>query len=297
MQGQVNLKEFVEEVRREVESQLVKDKKVIIQPVVKNNGTVYEGLIILDSVTNVSPTIYLNSYYKRYLDGISMEEIIDDVMQTYEENLPEEDFDISLFKDFSKAKGQIIMKLVNTKSNLELLEDVPNKSFYDLSIIYCVAVSDFMNEYATILIHNEHLTFWGITEEELHDIAIENTPKLLPYYFENMKDILVEAADMNFPQEMEMYVLTNKTRINGAVVIAYKGLLEEIAERLDDNFYIIPSSIHEVLIIPWKSVNAEYTFKDFNEMVEEVNETQLTDDEMLSNHIYFYNKTDGSIIY
>ena len=297
MQGKVNLKEFVEEVRREVESQLVKDKKVIIQPVVKNNGTVYEGLIILDSVTNVSPTIYLNSYYKRYLDGISMEEIIDDVMQTYEENLPEEDFDISLFKDFSKAKGQIIMKLVNTKSNLELLEDVPNKSFYDLSIIYCVAVSDFMNEYATILIHNEHLTFWGITEEELHDIAIENTPKLLPYYFENMKDILVEAADMNFPQEMEMYVLTNKTRINGAVVIAYKGLLEEIAERLDDNFYIIPSSIHEVLIIPWKSVNAEYTFKDFNEMVEEVNETQLTDDEMLSNHIYFYNKTDGSIIY
>ena len=195
---------------------------------------------------------------------------------------------VSLFKDWDKAKQKIIMKLINTKKNEELLENIPSAPFYDLSIIFCVAVCDFMNEYATILIHNEHLNFWDITQEELYEIAKENTPMLLPYLFEDMKNIIGEPVNVSFPQEMEMYLLTNRTKINGAVSITYKGLLEEIAEKLNDNFYIVPSSIHEVLIIPWKSVKEKYTFKDFSEMIEEVNETQLMDDEVLSNHIYFY---------
>lgn len=289
--------EFTETIKNEMRDRLDKSKKVIINPVVKNNGTVYDGLIIIDPILNISPTIYLNPYYDKYLNGMSMEDIIEDIIETYYENKPAEDFDISLFKDWDKAKKRIVMKLINTKQNEELLEDVPSVPFYDLSIVFCVAVCDFMNEFATILIHNQHLSLWDITQEELYEIAMENTPKLLPYLFKNMEDILVEAADVNFPKEMEMYVLTNKTKINGAVAITYKGLLEEIAEKLDDNFYIIPSSIHEVLIIPWKSVKEEYTLKDFAEMIEDVNETQLTDDEVLSNHVYFYNKADGIIFY
>lgn len=288
---------FKETIKNEIAERLGENKRVIENQVLKNNGIVYDGLIILDPILNISPTIYLNPYYDKYVNDVSMEKILEDILVTYKENLPAEDFDISLFKDWDKAKKRIVMKLINTKQNEELLKDIPSVPFYDLSIIFCVAVCDFMNEYATILIHNQHLSLWDITQEELYEIAMENTPKLLPYLFKNMEDILVEAADVNFPKEMEMYVLTNKTKINGAVAITYKGLLEEIAEELSDNFYIIPSSIHEVLIIPWKSVKEEYTLKDFAEMVEEVNETQLMDDEVLSNHVYFYNKTDGSIIY
>lgn len=288
---------FKETIKNEIAERLGENKRVIENQVLKNNGIVYDGLIILDPILNISPRIYLNPYYDKYLDGVPMKKIVEDILITYEENLPTEDFDISLFKDWDKAKKRIVMKLINTKQNGELLEDVPNIPFHDLSIIFCVAVCDFMNEYATILIHNQHLSFWERTQEELYEIAMENTPKLLPYLFKNMEDILVEAADVNFPHEMEMYILTNKIKINGAVTITYKGLLEEIAEKLNDSFYIIPSSIHEVLIIPWESVKAEYTFSDFNKMVVEVNETQLTQNEVLSNHVYFYNKADERIIY
>lgn len=293
----MRFEEFTNTVLKKVEESMGEEMTVHVHPVHKNNGITYQGLIIHDPMMNIHPTIYLNPYYHKYLNGMSMEKILEDILVTYKENLPAEDFDISLFKDWDKAKKRIVMKLINTKQNEELLENIPSVPFYDLSIIFCVAVCDFMNEYATILIHNEYLSFWDIKQEELYEIAMENTPKLLPYLFKNMDDILVEAADVNFPQEMEMYVLTNKMKIHGATVITYHNLLEEIAEKLDDNFYIIPSSIHEVLIIPWKSVKAEYTFSDFNKMVIEVNETQLTQDEVLSNHVYFYNKADGSIIY
>ena len=175
--------EFIQTIKEYVISKLDASQKVIIQPVVKNNGTVYDGLIVIDPILNISPTIYLNPYYHHYLEGISMEDICEDILDTYKENLPTENFDISLFKDFSKAKDHIIMKLVNYERNQELLQDIPHARYHDLAIIYVVAVCDFMNEFATILIHNEHLDFWNISSEDLYSIAMTNTPALLPYQF------------------------------------------------------------------------------------------------------------------
>lgn len=297
MQEMLSYEEFKEKIKEKVTERLDTSKRVVLTPVLKNNGTVYDGLIITEQCRNISPTIYLKPYYDKYLDDVPMDKIIEEIMKSYEEHLPTEDFDISLFKDWDKASKSIIMKLINTKQNEELLKSIPSVPFYDLSIIFCVAVCDFMNEYATITIHNGHLQLWGVEVEDLYRFAMENTPRLLPCLFENMEKMIPDLGNINFPLEMEMYLLTNKTKINGAISITYKDLLEEIAERLNDNFYIIPSSIHEVLIIPWKSVNEEYTFKDFTEMIEEVNETQLASDEVLSNHVYFYVKSDGCIYY
>ena len=291
--------EFIENIKDFVISQLDDSYKVIIQPVMKNNGMVYDGLIVIDPILNISPTIYLNPYYHRYLEGISLEDICDDVMTAYHDNLPEENFDISLFKDFEKAKHQIILKLVNYDRNLELLKDVPHVRFHDLALIYVVAVCDFLNEFATILIHNHHLSFWNIKPEELYPIAIENTPLLLPYRFEPMEDMLkhMEETLPDFITELPMSILTNQIKIHGATCMVYPELLKDISVHLDDDLIIIPSSIHEVLIIAASKVKDEYTMQDFTDMINEVNETQLTDDEVLADHAYLYLKKEKQIIY
>ena len=291
--------EFIENIKDFVISQLDDSYKVIIQPVMKNNGMVYDGLIVIDPILNISPTIYLNPYYHRYLEGISLEDICDDVMTAYHDNLPEENFDISLFKDFEKAKHQIILKLVNYDRNLELLKDVPHVRFHDLALIYVVAVCDFLNEFATILIHNHHLSFWNIKPEELYPIAIENTPLLLPYRFEPMEDMLkhMEETLPDFITELPMSILTNQIKIHGATCMVYPELLKDISVHLDDDLIIIPSSIHEVLIIAASKVKDEYTMQDFTDMIKEVNETQLTDDEVLADHAYLYLKKEKQIIY
>lgn len=291
--------EFIQNIKQHVLSQVDSSHKVIIQSVVKNNGTIYDGLIIIDPILNISPTIYLNPYYHRYLNGVSIEDICDDILTTYHENLPDKDFDISLFKNFSKAKKNIIIKLVSYSRNEELLQDIPHIRFYDLAIIFVVAVCDFMNEFATILIHNQHLDLWKVTSEELYSIAIKNTPKLLPYRFDPMEKILAHLEDSSpkFSTEFQMNVLTNHIKVHGATCITYPGLLKHLADTFEDNLIIIPSSIHEVLIIPESTTPKEYTIQDYNEMIVEINETQLMDDEILSDHTYIYLRADEKIIY
>lgn len=291
--------EFIQNIKQHVLSQVDSAHKVIIQPVVKNNGTIYDGLIIIDPILNISPTIYLNQYYHRYLNGISMEDIYDDILTTYRENLPNEDFDISLFKNFSKAKKNIITKLVSYSRNEELLQDVPHIRFYDLAIIFVVAICDFMNEFATILIHNQHLNLWEVPLEELYTIAMENTPKLLPYRFDPMEKLLEHLVDNSLPlsSELQINVLTNQIKIHGATCITYPGLLKHLADTFEDNLIVIPSSIHEVLIIPESTTPEQYTLQDYNEMIVDINETQLTDDEILSDHAYIYLRADEKIIY
>ena len=290
--------EFIQDIKQYLSTQVDPSHKVVIQPVIKNNGTQLDGLIIFDPLLNISPTIYLNPYYHRYLNGVSMEDIYEDILNTYHEHLPQTDFDISLFKDFEKAKENILIKLVNFEKNKEILEDVPYVKFYDLAIIFVVAVSDFMHEYATILIHNQHLSFWNINEDELYQIAMKNTPNLLPYRLEPM-DKLLESFDDSLPLlfDTKMYVLTNSIKIHGASCLTYPALLQTLAKELNDDLLIIPSSIHELLILPLTDASKEYSLLDYHEMIQEVNETQLTDDEVLTDHVYLYLQSTDKLIF
>lgn len=291
--------DFIETIKEFVIQSLDDSKKVIIQQVLKNNDTLYDGLIIIDPLLNISPTIYLNPYFHRYLNGVPLEDICHDILSAYHDNLPKEDFDINLFKDFSRAKEHIIMKLVNYERNKGLLSHVPHVRFHDLAIIYVVAIRDFMDEFGTILIHNEHLGFWDISPEDLYPIAMQNTPRLLPYEVAPLEKILEHliTTPFSFPPNLKMSILTNQIRINGATCMLYPDLLKKIAEELDDDLIILPSSIHEVLLLPFHMVKDDYTIQELTDMVVEINETQLTDDEVLSDHAYLFVRKNGDLLY
>jgi hypothetical protein len=274
-------------------------KKVSVNPVLKNNGTIYDGLIIQDPLLNISPTIYLNPYYHRYLDGVSMEDILDDILNAYHSNLPQDDFDISLFTDYSKAKERIVMKLINARKNQELLKSVPHFLIYDLAIVFLCNVSDYMQEYATILIHNHHLNLWNVSSTELYDVAKQNAFKLLPPRLDNLHDVFeyITQDSLSFLDDLNIHILTNHIKIHGASCMVYPNLLDEISSIYEDDLIIIPSSIHEVLVFPKKNLPQDYTLDYLNTMVQEVNETQLTDDEILSDHVYCYHHDTKTVSY
>lgn len=289
--------EFIETIKEHITHTLEPHQKVSVQPVVKNNGIVYDGLFIFDPLINVSPTIYLNPYYHRYLNGVSLEDILEDILNTYYQNLPKQDFDITLFTDFSKAKERIVMKLINQKRNEDLLKDIPFIPYMDLAIVFVCSVTDFIQEYATILIHQQHLKLWQIELEELYQLALSNSPKNLPYQLERLDQMIESLANQSFPflEDLHIQVLTNQLKIHGASCILYPGVLSKIAEEENSNLIIIPSSIHEVLIVPEKYASVHHTMEDFTEMIQEVNDTQLTDDEILGDHAYIYHKDTGTI--
>ena len=294
----MTFEKFINAVAQKVEERVERYKTVYVHPVHKNNGITYQGLVIYDPLNNIHPTIFLDPYYDKYRNGVSMEDTVKGILDTYYKNRPAKEFDISAFRDFEKVKDRIVMKLVNTELNKELLEDVPHKQMGDFSIIYNVIVQNFVEGYATILVYDAHLDLWGITQEELHEIAMENTPKLLPYRFECLEYTFEEIFQrLGLGEtEIKMHLLSNRQKINGAVAMFYPNILKKIYDFLEDNLVIIPSSIHEVFIIPEQVFRNESSVEELNDTIEMVNETNLDDEEILSNHAYLFDGTELAVL-
>lgn len=291
--------EFKDSTIHTISTKLGPDFKIALQDILKNNDTHLDGLVILSEHSNVSPTIYLNYYYRQYLSGRSLSDIYEDILISYRKNALTEKIDISFFTDFCKVKKHITFKLVNYERNKELLSRVPHVRYLDLAIVFHCLLNHTAAGYGTILIHHHHLSFWNISTEELYTLAMENTPKLLPYHLQSMAEVLADlfcgdalsSADADFPP-FAMYVLSNTGKINGSGSILYKDLLADIADKIGSDFYILPSSIHEVLLIPVRQASS---YAELSAMVKEVNAVQLSRDEILSDHVYYYSRCSGKI--
>lgn len=297
-----NYSEFKQHIISDLQNRLAPDIRVHIQDIVKNNDTHLDGLTLLCSKYNLSPTIYLNHYFKQYEMGHSLSDIEEDILNTYHENCPSKNIDISFFTDYNNVKSRIVFKLVNYARNRELLQDVPHYRFLDLALIFNCLVESSPSGSATILIHEHHLSYWNITCDDLYALAQQNTPKLLSYEIRDMTEVLKELfSDEELTSELpdfdnlsgnSMYVLTNRYKLNGSGCILYPNLLHDFAARLESDLLILPSSIHEVLIIPAKNHSSP---DELSDMVKDVNTSQLSREEILSDHIYYYSRESGQL--
>lgn len=216
-----------------------------------------------------------------------------------------ENVDMKYYLEYVKVKSNIVYKLINTERNRELLEDIPYIEFLDLSIVFQYLISKKESHLETLLIHNVHTKLWGVTVEELYRAAEENTQKILPYELRNMTDVMDEILEAEGTEEFKqedcmaepesnklMYVLSNQKSIEGAVSIIYPGLLRDFADKIGSSFYIIPASIHEVLLLPAENPEDRENLKD---MVREINDTQMEAEEILSYSLYWFDKDKSEI--
>jgi hypothetical protein len=297
---------FATLVRNEVEKRTGEDYRVRINDVRKNNGIVLSGLTVMKDDSNISPTIYLNNYYEAYENGhITIINVVNDVMDTYHKNKVNGNIDMKYFLDYNQVKEKIVYKLVNTEKNQELLEDCPHVDFLDLSIMFSCIVAKEEKSTASILIHNAHAKLWNVSTEELYRTARDNTQRLMGYEIKNMNDIveeMIEASEIDetydeesmkeLSQNAYMYVLTNNNRIDGAVCIIYPNLLKDLAYSIGKGFYVIPSSVHEVIIVP---TDDTYEADDIKNMIREINDTQVKKEEILSYSLYYFDKEKGRL--
>ncbi len=282
--------DFTELVRNEVEKRTGDGHSVQLVTVNKNNGVVLDGITVLSQDCNVSPTIYLNEFYGAYQNGTAtIGMITDDVMDIYGRNKLSGNIDMNDFLNYEAIKHGIVYKLVNTEKNRALLEDIPHVPFHDLSIVFEYPVTQGNMDNASILIRNTHMEYWNIEVEELYKTAAINTPVLRKCDIKNMKDVLAEMTGMmdfgdscsGFP----MYVLSNKSRSHGAACILYPNLLSDFSKASQSDLFIIPSSIHETLIL----TDADPAdARQIKEMIREINETVLFPEEVLSDNLYIF---------
>lgn len=294
----MNYQQFIEEVERRVKEKIKGNETitVYIHTAVKNNGKERKGITVSEKGIHISPTIYLEEYFQQFQEGKPIEKIVEKILQLYEEVKCSHPCEESLLQNYKELKGKFACKLIHRGKKEKLLNDIPYVPWMDLAIVVFVLLEVSPYGTATVLVRKEHLEIWGLTEAQLFDEAKKNTPILLPYQFCPMRKLLREicpyAVDEGEEEEESLYVLSNKLRSFGAASMLYDGILEKVGQKLGENYYILPSSIHEVIVVPESKSPVK---QDLEEMVREINETQVEEEEVLSDRVYYFSRKENRL--
>lgn len=294
-----------------IEQMVPLNYQVQFHSVMKNNDVEFDGVILMKEGERVSPTVYFNSYYDRYLQGESIPKLCQEIVElrviTMRENTLDE---VTDDMSFNWWKDKIIYRLVNRKRNRKRLVGIPFMQFVDLAITFHCLVSNNDDEIGSFIITRELMESWNLTVKELYQLAGVNTPKLFPSSIRTMEDVLQEVLEpiqesspiyeegieeedikQEIPFQIEsphsMYILSNSSGINGAGALLYPQVIEKFSNSIKSNVYILPSSIHEVILVPFQE---EIDKSQLIQMVNEVNETQVTKEEVLSSSVYYYDR-------
>lgn len=246
----------------------------------------------------VSPTLYINDIYAhyqknedmRYSIGYSVNEMLKamDYGKRFEGVLGMEN-----------AKENIVFQLINTEQNQQLLNGIPHREFQDLSLVYRWVVERDSDGIASSIVTDHMAEMMGFNEEQLYKLAVENTKRLFPPSIKTMREVICEILEQDgvpkemadimlgeVPEEDMMYVITNEQKTNGAVSMLYEDGLHELAARVNDDLYILPSSVHEVIAVRAKDMEPN----ELAEMVSEINMAQVSLNDRLSNQVYHYDR-------
>lgn len=316
--------EFLEEVRERFLDYMPEEYRngtVMIQKSNKVNQE-KDGLTVRREGESLSgsilPTIYVNDMYEKYLIFGDFSEVMEqaaEVMVNASKNVP---FDIrESAMDIDRIKSNLIVCLVNTEQNKEMLKEVPHREFNDLSLIYRWIVDIHEDGVASAIINNYNVQMLSMTEPELYEKAMENTREKFPMKIRDMEGLISEMIfddmdmmidDMDMPDiEMlqrgiadvlndryssDMYVFTNGPGMFGANAMLFEDQMYDFSQKFGGDFYIIPSSIHDLIAISPKICTPEM----LADMVYEVNRDQVDISERLSNEVYFYDSKAREVI-
>ena len=295
----MDIAEFTKKVYGEMKKQLGEGYRLELKEVKKNNGVVMHGLLIFSGNKNVVPTIYLDSFWESYKNGQSLSGVIGQLLRLYREETPGRELDMNFFQCFDKVRERICYRLIRQKGNEELLLESPHIDFLDLALCFYYSFEGGVIGQGSIRIKNSHAQRWGVKTVELVRLAGSNTARLFPWECISMEDIIRESPDFGAPEELmpgagrqggfleehPMRILTNAKRLYGAVCMLYPGVLDMLAAREQRSFYILPSSVHEVILLPETGMEAA---GDLREMVRDVNRTLVAPEEVLSDNLYYY---------
>lgn len=287
--------QFIHAVETKVKKEVEEEKTVSIHTNVKNNGVRRSGIMISEKGINISPTIYLEEYFHQFRMGYPLEQIAKDIVGLYEKIRFQNSWeDGEKVKDYEFVKDKIIYRLIGREENQELLKEIPYKSYLDLAIIYYVLLE--VDEYgmASMMVRAEHMDMWKVTEEDLYYRACKNTQELLPYEFAPMRTVIEELLGLGMeegPAE-KMYILSNEMRSYGAAALIYPDCLRKIGGVVGENFFVIPSSVHETIIVAESEAPGR---EELRSMIEEINETQVEAEEVLSDRAYYYDRESGKL--
>ncbi len=242
----------------------------------KVNGFVEAINLLPENEAAAVPNLYVSDLYEAYQFYGDMDEMLKKAAEAFVIGM-KYTRQAAQQIDLEDPRGHIVYMLINTEMNGELLKDVPHRSFLDLTIIYRLIVDCPGEGFNSAIIDHRMAEQYQLDEEELFQIAAENTPRLMPP--------IVESISESF------YLLTNRQRTLGASALLYQDILECAAEKMGADLFLLPSSIHEVFLIPDAGQNRAM----MRRTVVEANQSVVKKSEVLSDNVYHYCRATGAL--
>lgn len=283
--------DFTKEIRERLKDALGAGHDVSIQQICGNNGIKWDAAVISVSGSSTAECMAVSSYYELCREEEDLEIVIEELVGDYRKrksggHVP----DMNTVYDWKMSREGVIFRLVNTGANRQLLHEIPHFGFLDLSMVFYLLLDSDAEGCRSIMITNMLLKKWGISERELLHQAQKNTPLRMPEIILDAHSLFpAETADD--PAGMQVYVLTNRLRLYGAGCVLYEGVLEKAAGMCWSGFYVLPCSVHELLLIPAERYSQGFA-QQLKQLVMEVNLAEVPEQDILSDCIYYYNKEE-----
>ena len=288
--SQLSRESFYSSLREELLVRCPVGMEISFQTITKNNGVRLHGCLLRRNESHIAPTLYMENFYDLYRGGMSVGETAEAMLRICVSSLDDiREFDFAP-EDWESVRKMIGMKVLGYERNPDLLRRVPYIRYEDLAIVFIFVLKEAGIPGGVAVITSELTGLWGISAEELFAQARQSAPVLLEPVVTNIREMIGDC-----PEELEeviddtagsvdMYILTNRNQTYGASALFYPGLLEKVTEYLGGGFYILPSSVHEVILIP----EAAGEPGALRRMVQEVNRCEVPEDMILSDNVYYY---------
>ena len=298
----MNLQEFAEKLLKNATKQVAYDEEVKLCTVLKPNDVKSLALLMRKAGRQTGIRFCVEKLYEMYLNNHCEDDlggIVHQLVAALNKNeKTAEDVPEQVTKDtfdFVRVKKRIYLKLLNTEWSKYLLKITPHIPYLDLSAVFYL-----YSPAGSILIYKELMRIWNTTPYELYEIALDNMVKQQPAKFFSVQEYLEEHGTLIFEKmnqaekvDMSLYTLTNALEWNGASAILYPDVLETYANQYGCDWLIIPSSVHEVLLMPYCS---EAEIENARSAISGVNASLLSPNEVLSDHPYLYRRDKKELI-
>ena len=282
---------FLNTIRVLIQEKLGDSCEVRPVKVLKNNGTVLDGLTILSGSFPAAPTIYLNDLYKLHLQGTGLHIIAETILRSIADSPVPPPDTIKQFTDYNLVRKKLAIRLLHAEKNKKLLSELPWFPVLDLALVFSIVVRTDTGDLYSCLITESHMNLWGITPGELKDEALANAPVILPPSLRTMAET-IHIPEESVPRVPPLFVLTNSAGIQGASAILYPDVLQNVSATVNDDLVLIPSSIHEILLLPERFAGSR---EELDQMVKDVNRMSVEPVDQLSDHVYFFRREGGLI--
>ena len=303
----MNFEEFINTVKDTIKDYLPENYRDAEVNILENRklNTNYTGLTVTREGDTLAPTINLNNLFESYSEHPehSLAEFMQEIAEVIQHT--PETFDIGRIMDYDRVKKNIFMRLSAAEKNTDVLEHAPHIRKEDLAITFHIMLDQSDKGTATTMINDNMMEAYGIDLDQLYQDALLNSPVICPAQIENMgealsrmmvEDMKSAGAPPELIQEMEkdlaesnknnpMTIITNDRLVDGASAIFYPGVMDLVGERMQGDYFILPSSVHETLVVP---DDGRVSLQELTDMVKEVNMTQVSPEDQLTDQVYHY---------